>query len=57
MNILYPFLLALVFFAAAYRFYRRYLSTRLGLNSERKTPAVDESDRVDFIPERLPVPG
>ena len=55
MNVLYLLLLALVLFFLAYRFYGRYLSSRLGINPERPTPAVEFNDGVDFVPTRLPV--
>ena len=38
-------------FALAYRFYSRFLATRIfALDGERETPAHTRSDRVDFVP-------
>ena len=39
----------------AYRFYGNFLSTRCGLDDERKTPAVEKEDGVDYSPTRASV--
>lgn len=55
MNILYPFLLAALFFILAYRYYARYIARKLGEDPSRKTPAVEQNDGVDFVPTKTPV--
>ena len=55
MNILYPFIVAVICFVLAYRFYARYIARRLGENPGRPTPAVVKNDGVDFVPTRTPV--
>jgi carbon starvation protein len=55
MNILGLFLLAFICFVLAYRFYARYIARQFGESSERKTPAVEKNDGVDYVPTRLPV--
>jgi len=55
MNILGFLLLAAVAFIMAYRFYGSYISRKLGINPEHKTPAVEINDGVDYVPTRLPV--
>ena len=37
-------------FALAYRFYGRFLSVHFGLDAARKTPAVELSDGLDYVP-------
>ena len=54
-NILYLFLLALVCFILGYRFYARYIASRLGEDPNRPTPAVEKNDGVDYVPTRTPV--
>lgn len=55
MNILFLFLVALVCFVVAYRFYARYVASRLGEDPDHVTPAVEKNDGVDFVPTRTPV--
>jgi len=55
MNILGLLFLAIAAFILAYRFYGNYISKRLGIDPERKTPAVEYNDGVDYVPTRLPV--
>ncbi len=55
MNILGSLLLALIAFVLAYRFYGNYISKKLGINPDRKTPALEYNDGVDYVPTRLPV--
>ncbi len=55
MNILWLLVLALVCFGLAYRYYAGYISSKFGINQDRKTPAVEKNDGIDFVPTRLPV--
>ncbi len=55
MNILAPFLLAVICFSLGYRFYARYISRQIGETPDRPTPAVERNDGRDFVPTRLPV--
>ncbi len=55
MNILTLFLIALILFILAYRFYARYIASRLGEDPKRPTPAVEKNDGVDYVPTRTPV--
>lgn len=55
MNILGLLFLAFICFALAYRFYARYLARQFGESPERKTPAVEKNDGVDYVPTRLPI--
>ncbi|PKK83949.1 MAG: carbon starvation protein A [candidate division Zixibacteria bacterium HGW-Zixibacteria-1] len=55
MNILYLFLLALICFILGYRFYARFIASRLGEDPGRKTPAVERNDGVDYVPTRTAV--
>lgn len=55
MNILYPFLIALVCFIVAFRYYARYISKNLGENPDHITPAVEKNDGVDYVPTSAPV--
>jgi len=55
MNILSLFLIALILFILAYRFYARYLAKQMGENPNRPTPAVEKNDGVDYVPTRTPV--
>ncbi|MDP0499776.1 MAG: carbon starvation CstA family protein [Verrucomicrobiota bacterium JB022] len=48
-------LLSAVLFALAYRWYGRFLNRRFGLQNERRTPAHDQQDGVDFVPTRTSV--
>lgn len=48
-------LLSVAFFAAAYRFYGRFLSRRFGLDDNRQPPSESERDGVDFVPTRASV--
>lgn len=42
-------------FALAYIFYGRYLSKKLGVDPNRKTPAFTMRDNVDYVPAKAPV--
>ena len=55
MNILYPFLIALICFVVAYRFYARYIAKHLGEDPDHITPAVEKNDGVDYVPTSAPV--
>nr|MBN2276661.1 carbon starvation protein A [candidate division Zixibacteria bacterium] len=55
MNILTLFLIALVCFIIGYRFYARFIASRMGEDISRITPAVEKNDGVDFVPTRTPV--
>ena len=55
MNILYLFLPAAACFYLAYRFYARFIASRLGEDPDRKTPAVERNDGIDFVPTKTPV--
>jgi carbon starvation protein len=50
MNVATIMLLALVCLGLAYRFMGRALARQFGVNSDRPTPAVTESDNVDYVP-------
>ncbi|MDH4099451.1 MAG: carbon starvation protein A, partial [Nitrospirota bacterium] len=53
MNISVLLLAALPVFYIAFRFYSRYISSVLGEDNSRKTPAVACNDGVDYVPSRL----
>lgn len=55
MNILYLFLVAIFCFFIGYRFYARFVASRMGEDPEHVTPAVDQNDGVDYVPTRTPV--
>ncbi|RKX23368.1 MAG: carbon starvation protein A [Candidatus Zixiibacteriota bacterium] len=55
MNILWLLILALICFGSGYRYFAEYISSRFGINPNKKTPAVEKNDGVDFVPTRLPV--
>jgi carbon starvation protein len=55
MNILTLFLIALILFILAYRFYARYIAKNLGEDPNRPTPAVEQNDGIDYVPTRTPV--
>jgi carbon starvation protein len=46
---------AVVCFVAAYIFYGRFLSKRLGIDPSRQTPAHSMGDKVDYVPAKAPV--
>ncbi|MDH7500958.1 MAG: carbon starvation CstA family protein, partial [candidate division NC10 bacterium] len=46
------FLLALICFALAYRFYGSFLSRQFELNDAHPTPAHAQFDNVDYCPAR-----
>ena len=46
---------AIVCFVAAYIFYGRFLSKRLGVDPTRQTPAHTMGDNVDYVPAKAPV--
>jgi len=54
-NILYLFLVAIFCFFIGYRFYARFVASRMGEDPEHVTPAVDQNDGVDYVPTRTPV--
>jgi carbon starvation protein len=47
--------LALVLLVGAYFIYGRYLSRLFGVDPQRKTPAHEKQDGVDYVPTKLPV--
>ncbi|RKX24258.1 MAG: carbon starvation protein A [Candidatus Zixiibacteriota bacterium] len=55
MNILYLFLVAIFCFFIGYRFYARFVASRMGEDPEHVTPAVDQNDGVDYVPTRTPI--
>ncbi len=55
MNAALLLLLAVLAMIAGYLFYGRFLSRRLGLDPERRTPAHTRQDGVDYVPARTPV--
>lgn len=55
MNVAIIILVSLVFLAAGYRFYGRFLAREFGVDSSRPTPAHEFEDGRDFIPTRRPV--
>jgi len=54
-NILYLFLVAIFCFFIGYRFYARFVASRMGEDPEHVTPAVDQNDGVDYVPTRTPI--
>ncbi|MCM8760250.1 MAG: carbon starvation protein A [Candidatus Omnitrophica bacterium] len=50
MNSIFIAGIALVLFVVAYRFYGRFLDKLWDIDSERKTPAFEKEDGVDYIP-------
>ena len=53
MNTIVLCLIALAAYAAAYRFYGRFISRRIfGVRAEMKMPAVTRQDGVDFVPSK-----
>ncbi|MFC1477626.1 carbon starvation protein A [candidate division KSB1 bacterium] len=46
---------ALIFFILGYRIYGNFVSRRLGVDENRKTPAHEMSDGVDYVPAKAPV--
>jgi len=55
MNIALPLIVAGAVFMLAYRYYAQYLSGVFGENAERRTPAHEVNDGVDFVPTRKSV--
>jgi carbon starvation protein len=55
MNVLVLLFLAILILLLGYRYYGNYLARELGVNPNRKTPAVEKNDGVDYVPTRLPV--
>ena len=43
-------IIGIVFFVFAYRFYGRYLEKLFGVNPERRTPAHEKRDGIDYVP-------
>ncbi len=52
MNVLSYFLIALICFILAYRFYGRYVARAVGEDTGRPTPAVEFNDNRDYVPTR-----
>jgi len=48
-------LIAIVLFAAGYRYYGRFLNRRFKIDDKRPTPAHTDADGVDFVPARTSV--
>ena len=46
---------ALILFTGAYFIYGRYLSRLFGVDPQRRTPAHENQDGVDYVPTKLPV--
>ncbi|MFH2035632.1 MAG: carbon starvation CstA family protein [Candidatus Zixiibacteriota bacterium] len=55
MNILYPLIISAILFYCANRFYAGYLSRKFGEDAERKTPAIEMNDGIDYVPTRTPI--
>lgn len=55
MNSVVLILLAIVIFVAAYLTYGRYLAKAWGIDPNRKTPAHELEDGVDYCPAKTPV--
>lgn len=55
MNVLFYFLVAVVCFALAYRFYGRFVARAVGEDTGRPTPAAQINDGKDYVPTRLSV--
>jgi len=55
MNILTIFAIAMVCFVLGYRFYARFIASKIGEDASHITPAVEKNDGVDFVPTRTPV--
>ncbi|MGC9452528.1 MAG: carbon starvation CstA family protein [Oceanipulchritudo sp.] len=52
---LYLLLISLVFFALIYRYFGRFMDRRCGIDDNRKTPAHEFEDGVDFVPTRASI--
>ncbi|HOP08322.1 MAG TPA: carbon starvation CstA family protein [candidate division Zixibacteria bacterium] len=52
MNVLVYFLLALIAYALAFRFYGKFIARSFGEKDDRPTPAVEINDGKDFVPTR-----
>ncbi len=52
MNVLVYFLLAIILFALAYRFYARYVAHEIGESKDHPTPAEEYNDGKDYVPTR-----
>jgi carbon starvation protein len=55
MNAAVVIVFSLAFLALAYRFYGRFIASRLGVDPSCPTPAHTRKDGVDFVPTKLPV--
>ena len=53
MNVLVYFLISLVLFGLAIRFYSKYVSKEIGVNPKRATPAVEINDGKDYVPTKF----
>ena len=56
MSAVWLLIIGVVAFSGAYVFYGGYLSRKLGLDPERKTPAHTMRDGVDYVPAK-PAPA
>jgi hypothetical protein len=52
MNVLFYFILALLSFTAAYRFYGKFIARSIGERKERVTAAFEIIDGKDYVPTR-----
>lgn len=55
MNPIFILLISLVCFFLAGRFYARYISRAIGIDSKRITPAVEINDKRDYVPTATPI--
>jgi len=55
MSSIFILLFALISFILGYKFYGGFVARRLGVNTEKRTPAHTMRDDVDYIPARAPV--
>ncbi len=54
-NSLWLLIFAFTAFAFGYKYYGNFVSRRLGVDPERKTPAHTKGDNVDYVPAKAPV--
>ncbi|RKY89707.1 carbon starvation protein A [candidate division KSB1 bacterium] len=55
MNVLWILVISLILLILGYRFYGKFISKSIGVDSERKTPAHTMRDGVDYVPAKTPV--
>ena len=55
MNVLVPIVVGAALLGLGSRFYGRFISSRLGIDPARPTPAVTQTDGRDYVPTRVPV--